>query len=725
MKYIPSTTQATDVNGLRNWTTLELNRLSASLGTGDTASTEDLDAEIAARQAADTALAAQIEDLYVSTDGSNRTYAQPSAPTSPNIGDLWFDTDNNNVAARWSGTAWVPVDDSRITANAAAIAAEITARAAADSTITANVTSLANRATALESTVNSGTDGNTALKARIAAEESTRATADGNLATRATALEATVNNATTGVAATAARLTTEETARASGDSALATRATALEATVNSGTDGNTALKARIASEETARANGDTAISSSVSSLAATVTNNFNTLDAAITDEETARANGDSAIASSVSSLTATVNGNYTALQARVSTEEDARVSGDSALAGRATALEATVNSSTDGNAALKARIAAEESARASGDTAVASSVSALTATVTNNNTSINARVATEETARASGDNALASRATALEAVVNSSTDGNTVLKARIATEESARATNDNALAGRATALEATVNNATTGVAATAARIATEESARASGDSALASQITSVSTTVNGNTASINTLQSSVNGISARYGVSLDVNGYVTGFVQNNNGTSGSFVVLADRFSIVDPNNGSPYTPFEVVGGVTYIKNAVIGTAAITTDRIAPNAVSNIVAAQTDLQNIPWYPVFPAATDGTSVTITTVGGPVRCDLYFRAVPPYNPEGASTIPEGYYRFVRVTNGVINEVIGWVQMDGAVVNYPQPIVLDTPPAGTHTYKLQWSSVKGNIPDSQTWPVSAQFIMCTETRR
>lgn len=626
MKYTPSTTQATDVNGLRNWTTLELNRLSASLGAGDTASVEDLEAEIAARQAADTALAAQIEDLYVSTDGSNRTYAQPSAPTSPNIGDLWFDTDNNNVPARWSGTAWAPVDDLRIAANAAAIAAEITARAAADSTLTADVSSLANRATALEGTVNSATDGNLALKARVATEETTRATADGALATRATTLESTVNNATSGVAATAARLTTEETARATADSALATRATALEATVNSGTDGNAALKARIASEETARASGDTAIASSVSSLTATVTNNFNTLDAAITDEETARADGDSAIASSVSSLTATVNGNYTALQARISTEEDARVSGDSALATRATALEATVNSSTDGNAALKARIASEETARASGDTAIASSVSALTATVTNNNTSINARVATEETARASGDSALASRATALEAVVNSSTDGNTVLKARIADEESARATNDSALAVRATALEATVNNATTGVAATAARIATEESARASGDSALATQITSVSTTVGANTASISTLQTSVNGLSARYGVTLNVNGYVTGFAQNNDGTSGSFDILADKFRVVVPG-ATPTQIFAVQAGEVAINGNLLVTGSVTSGSIAPNAVTSGATGYVETGinlTSSWQEV-------AACTLTMAGGSAKVDF----------------------------------------------------------------------------------------------
>lgn len=297
MKYVPTTTQANDVNGLRNWIVNELHRLASGLTNEDAASSGDLDAEIAAREAADTALAAQIEDLYVSTDGSNRTYAQTSAPSSPNIGDLWFDTDNNNIPSRWSGTAWAAVDDARIVANATAIAAEITARQAADTTLTAAVNSLGGRATNLEATVNSATDGNLALKARVLTEETARASGDTALATRATALEATVNNATTGVTATAARLTTEETARATADSALASRATTLEATVNSATDGNLALKARISTEETARATADSALAIRATSLEATV-------------------NGQSASITTLQSTSASLQGDVTNLNAQ-------------------------------------------------------------------------------------------------------------------------------------------------------------------------------------------------------------------------------------------------------------------------------------------------------------------------------------------------------------------------------------------------------------------------
>lgn len=47
-----------------------------------------------------------------------QTYAQDSAPTAENVGDLWVDTDDDNKLYRWSGSDWIEVSDSRITAHA-------------------------------------------------------------------------------------------------------------------------------------------------------------------------------------------------------------------------------------------------------------------------------------------------------------------------------------------------------------------------------------------------------------------------------------------------------------------------------------------------------------------------------------------------------------------------------------------------------------------------------
>lgn len=96
---------------------------------------------------------------------------------------------------------------------------------------------------------------------------------------------------------------------------------------------------------------------------------------------------------------------------------------------------------------------------------------------------------------------------------------------------------------------------------------------------------------------------------AYYGVTLNVNGYITGFSQFNDGVSGSFVILADKFAIVDPS-GDPaepeFVPFSVAAGVVTMQNVIIsgdlfvggaisggdiGTDAVDNTHIATNAVN--------------------------------------------------------------------------------------------------------------------------------------
>lgn len=123
-----------------------------------------------------------------------------------------------------------------------------------------------------------------------------------------------------------------------------------------------------------------------------------------------------------------------------------------------------------------------------------------------------------------------------------------------------------------------VDNTDGQITANAAAIVNEQTVRADADTNLASDITTLTSTVNGNTATIQTVQTAVNGLEAKYGVTLNVNGYVTGFEQNNDGSSGSFIIQADKFALVKPGQaaGSPgTTPFQVVGGITYIDNAMI------------------------------------------------------------------------------------------------------------------------------------------------------
>lgn len=96
-----------------------------------------------ARAYGDESLANTISTVSATANTKNKTYRQASAPTTGmTAGDLWFDSDANNKAYRYSGSSWVATDDTRIASNSAAIQTEKTARANADSALASQITTL-------------------------------------------------------------------------------------------------------------------------------------------------------------------------------------------------------------------------------------------------------------------------------------------------------------------------------------------------------------------------------------------------------------------------------------------------------------------------------------------------------------------------------------------------------------------------------------------------------
>lgn len=212
--------------------------------------------------------------------------------------------------------------------------------------------------------------------------------------------------------------------------------------------------------------------------------------------------------------------------------------------------------------------------------------------------------------------------------------------ALVLTEQTARVAADEALAEDISAVIASVGTNT-------AAIATEASARATGDSANASLISALTATVDDQAATITTLASAtaaledgVADLEARYGVSLNVNGYITGFTQFNDGDSGTFAILADQFYIVDPASGgqNPTTVFGISGGVVALQNALVAgslivNGSITTSKIAAGQitaslinVSTLSAISANVGHLTGGTFsFTAGTnqvtfDGTNVTI---------------------------------------------------------------------------------------------------------
>jgi hypothetical protein len=84
----------------------------------------------------------ELESVEVMVNGKNKIYRQATAPSGDlTEGDVWFDTDDNNIQYYWTGTAWVSVRDlgiqTALTASAAAEAGAAAASAAAAAAATA------------------------------------------------------------------------------------------------------------------------------------------------------------------------------------------------------------------------------------------------------------------------------------------------------------------------------------------------------------------------------------------------------------------------------------------------------------------------------------------------------------------------------------------------------------------------------------------------------------
>lgn len=209
--------------------------------------------------------------------------------------------------------------------------------------------------------------------------------------------------------------------------------------------------------------------------------------------------------------------------------------------------------------------------------------------------SVAARIKIESDARAERDEAFAYQVVELSAQISSA-------RATILKETETRVTADLATARDMQLLYTSVGQNT-------AAIKTEQETRAASDSATARTIQTVQTTLNGNVASVQAQAQSINGLSAQYTITTDVNGYVSGFGTYNNGKTSDFAVVADRFWIAPPNSTGKIKPFIVVAGKVYMDTAVIRDASIQQGMIGPISFGKI-------------------TDAAGNPVTNVGGKLK-------------------------------------------------------------------------------------------------
>ncbi|TWA63683.1 uncharacterized protein DUF1983 [Azospirillum baldaniorum] len=368
-------------------------------------------AEQTARINADGALANTLTSVSAQATRA-RTFRQATAPATPQVGDLWYDTASNNSPKRWSGTGWESTEDPRIAATAAVVAAEQTARADGDSALASSISSVSAQAS------RSRTFRQSAAPAAPQVGDVWYDTANGNAAKRynGTAWEL-VDDAR--LAANAAAITSEATARADGDAALTTQVnTAISKADRVRTfrqasapgapqpgdvwfdmANNSAPKrwsgiawesaedprigqntAAIASEATTRASADTALGQRIDTVVADV----NTNAAAIQSEATARANADSALSNTLTSVSAQATRARTFRQSAAPASPQAgdvwydTSANNVAKRWSGTAWESTEDPRIGQNVAA---ITSEATARANADSALANTLTTVQTTV--------------------------------------------------------------------------------------------------------------------------------------------------------------------------------------------------------------------------------------------------------------------------------------------------------------------------------------------------------
>ena len=375
--------------------------------------------------------------------------------------------------------------------------------------------------------------------------------------------------------------------------------------------------------------------------------------AGILAEASTRAAQDAVLQTQVDTLVAASSGDFQELIAAIQTEQTARIAADTAEATSREALAAQLRGTytgTDLSLVTTGLVFSERTARANADSALSSSITSLQSTVDTNFTTLNSAITTESSTRASADTAISSTIASVSAIASSK---NVTFRQSTAPTSPTPGdvwydTSSENLSKRWNgSLWETVQDLRIGT--NAAAITTEATARATADTALASQITTLSSTVTSNnntlTAAVQTeatTRASVDGgLLAQYTVKVDVNGRVAGFglasTLNDGIPSSSFVVIADKFSIVQPSNtgGTPTIPFVVgtVGGVSTvaISNAVIQDGAITNAKIANLAVdsakiadASIVTAKIADANITTAKIADANITTAKIALASIG-----------------------------------------------------------------------------------------------------
>jgi hypothetical protein len=258
---------------------------------------------------------------------------------------------------------------------------------------------------------------------------------------------------------------------------------------------------------------------------------------------------------------------------------------------------------------------------------------------------------------------------------------------------------------------------------TNAALQQESIARATADGALASQITTLQSTVGDNTTAIQVTANTVDGVQGKYTVKIDNNGYVSGYglisTANNAVPFADFQVIADRFAIAPVagglgNTASPFfvlTAPQTINGVTvsagtYIKQAFIYDAVITTAKINDLAVTNAKIANAAINTAK---IATASINNALIQDATIDGNAKIANASIGNAKIADLDAAKINTGFLNAARIQVGSIDARI-------ASINNAQIANLDAGKINTGTLSADRIAV-GSIDAKIANIVSAQI--------
>lgn len=365
-----------------------------------------------------------------------------------------------------------------------------------------------------------------------------------------------------------AAITTVNQAIQSNAESVARQMTSVTASLN---DNAAAIKR----EETARVTANEASATRMDGLAAGVKNNT----ALIHTEEQARADAVSAIGTRIDTVAAKVGDNLAMLLTEIKTRADAV----SAVSSRIDTIAGYVADNAAG-------IRNEEQVRVEQDTALAKQINTVSAFVGKNT----AAIEREEQARADAVSAVTTQLTTFIAQTANSIAG-------LVNDITAKTNNDNALVQAINTMWARVGLNTPLIQNGAQIVVNDIGSALTKFEQLQTVTTDPATGLVAKSAALRQdlelASSLITGLNAKWGIKLDLNGYVTGVALNaskgNDGnTTSSFNVLADTFAVGAPGrpNSVPFA-IDTLTGLVAIRGDLVVRRSITADALAVNTIT--------------------------------------------------------------------------------------------------------------------------------------